>query len=245
MIDHKLDSNILEICINRPDKKNALSHEMYHELERLFRKYGKDEACNAIIIHGAGGIFTAGADLNDFKKKREPGDSPGVKFLRALCDARVPVIAAIEGAAVGIGATMLQHCDFVYANAGTRFRMPFVALGLGPEGAASYLLENIVGRRKARDWLLTGRFFDGSEAYTAGFITQIVEDGATLQKARETAQQLGDLPGKSVRKTKEMLGDWHHAKVHEALDNEVRMFAEFLGSADTQESVSATGKTDS
>ncbi len=243
MIDRIFTDGILEICINRPSKKNALNHEMYHELEGLFLEYGQLASCSAIVIYGAGNSFTAGADLNDFKAKREPGDSPAVKFLRALCDSRAPVIAAVEGVAVGIGATLLQHCDFVYATSGVRFRMPFVALGLGPEGASSYLLEQIVGRRKARDWLMTGRFFDGLEAHEAGFVTELAEDGATLERARETARHLSELPISSVRKTKEMLGQCHHSQTHSAFDNEVRMFAEQLASSDTQNTITSAGKT--
>ncbi len=242
MIDSNFTDGILEICINRPAKKNALSHDMYHELERLFREYGRLTSCSAIVIYGAGNSFTAGADLNDFKTKRERGDSPAVKFLRALCDSKAPVIAAVEGVAVGIGATLLQHCDFVYTTSGTRFRMPFVALGLGPEGASSYLLEKIVGQRKARDWLMTGRFFDGREALEAGFVTEIVNDGATLERAREVARRLGELPINSVRTTKTMLGEWYHSQTHSAFDNEVRMFAAQLASADTQNTIISTGK---
>ncbi|WP_420415755.1 enoyl-CoA hydratase/isomerase family protein [Marinovum algicola] len=242
MIDNTFTNGILEICINRPSKKNALNHEMYHELERLFLEYGQLADCSAIVIYGAGNSFTAGADLNDFKTKREPGDSPAVKFLRALCDSRAPVIAAVEGVAVGIGATLLQHCDFVYATSGVRFRMPFVALGLGPEGASSYLLEQIVGRRTARDWLITGRFFNGQEALEAGFVTELVADGTTLERARETAKGLSELPINSVRTTKEMLGQWHCTQTHTAFNNEVKMFAKQLASSDTQSTITSTGK---
>lgn len=243
MINSDFTDGILEICINRPDKKNALSHDMYHELERLFREFGQRDTCTCIILYGAENTFTAGADLNDFKIKREPGDSPGVKFLRALCDSRVPVVAAVEGFAIGIGATLLQHCDFVYTTSTTRFRMPFVSLGLVPEGASTYLLEHIVGRLKARDWLMTGRLFDGNEAYKAGFVTSIVDAGTTLKKARETASQLSEMPISSMQKTKKMLGEWHHGQAHLAFDNEVKIFSQQLALAETQHTITSTGKT--
>ncbi|MBV6272908.1 enoyl-CoA hydratase/isomerase family protein [Alcaligenaceae bacterium CGII-47] len=245
MIEKSFHDGILEICINRPDKKNALSHDMYHELETLFQQYGSQASCSSIILYGAGGCFTAGADLKDFQTKREPGDSPGVKFLRALSRSSVPVIAAVEGVAVGIGATLLQHCDFVYTTADTRFRLPFVALGLSPEGGSTYLLEHIVGRRKARDWLITGRFFDGKEAHEAGLVTEIVASNSTLDKARETAKLISKLPQSSVRTTKQMLEEWSQPHVHTAFDNEVRMFAMQLASAETQGSILATGKISS
>lgn len=242
MIEHNFQDGILEICINRPEKKNALSTAMYLELQSLFQKYGNLDACSSIILYGAGSCFTAGADLKDFQTKRDSGDSPGVKFLRALSQSSVPVIAAVEGVAVGIGATLLQHCDFVYASAETRFRLPFVALGLSPEGGSTYLLEHVVGRRKARDWLITGRFFDGQEACQAGLVTEIIAANGTLDKARATAQLIRQLPSSSVRTTKRMLDEWTQTKIQTAFDNEVRMFATQLASSDTQGSILATGK---
>lgn len=225
-------------------EKNALSHDMYFRLAELFNEYGNLDACSSIILYGADNIFTAGADLNDFKIKRESGDSPGVTFLRAISKANVPVIAAVEGFAVGIGSTLLQHCDFVYTNAKVRFRMPFVALGLCPEGASTYLLEHMVGSRYARDWLMTGRFFSGQEAFEAGLVTELVNEGTALEKARSTAELLSSLPAKSLRTTKRMMNDWHRDNIQTAFDNEVAMFAELLASGDTQSQISATGKTE-
>ncbi|NYT45436.1 enoyl-CoA hydratase/isomerase family protein [Alcaligenaceae bacterium] len=244
MIEKSFQDGILEICINRLDKKNALNRDMYHELEALFQQYGNLESCHSIILYGAGNCFTAGADLKDFQTKRTSGDSPAVKFLRALSKSSTPVIAAVEGVAVGIGATLLQHCDFVYATDDTRFRLPFVALGLSPEGGSTFLLEHIVGRRKARDWLITGRFFDGREACDAGLVTEIVKHNCTLDKARETAKLISELPQSSVRTTKQMLEEWSQSQVQTALDNEVRMFAKQLAVSETQSSILATGKID-
>lgn len=243
MIEVSYNGRVIEMCINRPDKKNALSHQMYFDLMSCLQDHGDDQDYSAIIIHGAGGVFTAGADLNDFKIRRGSGDSPGVKFLRALSRTRLPVIAAVEGFAVGIGATLLQHCDFVYAPADARLRMPFVALGLCPEGGSSLLLERVVGRRKARDWLLTGRFFKGQEAFEAGLITELVPAGGALLKARETAAELGRLPRGSLVMTKQMLNRWSQPELDEAFDNEVQMFAQCLNTEATQGSITATGKT--
>ncbi|GAA5233575.1 enoyl-CoA hydratase/isomerase family protein [Verticiella sediminum] len=242
MIDATFNDGILEICINRPESKNALNRAMYDRLTELFDEYGDNDSCVAIILYGAGGVFTAGADLKDFQQKREPGDSPAVRFLRSLSRAKPPVIAAVEGFAIGIGTTLLQHCDFVYATASTRCRLPFAALGLCPEGGSSLLLEQIVGRRKARDWLMTCRFFDGQEAHDAGYITELTDSGKTLEKARETAQALAKIPQNSLRATKEMLSGWHQPDLQKAFDNEVLMFAKCLATNATQDSIKQTGK---
>lgn len=228
------DSGVLQICINRPTRRNALSHAMYVELAEVLREHGSGDKYRAIIFTGADGCFTAGADIKDFQVKRGPGDSPAAIFLRALSDVRVPLIAAVEGYAVGIGTTMLQHFDFVYATANAKFRLPFVALGLCPEGGSSLLLERIVGLRKSRDWLLTCRVFDGQEAFEARFITELVEPGKTLAKAIETANTLAKLPEESVRLTKEMLTEGTRSELSNAFDTEVKMYAQCLASESTQ-----------
>lgn len=245
MITSNYQEGILEVCIDRAESKNAINSQMYHELTELFNNYGQDESCKAIVIHGKGDGFTAGADLKDFKTKREPGDSPAYKFLRSLSRTKVPVIAAVHGFAVGIGATMLQHCDFVVAAPETKLRMPFVALGLCPEGGTSYLLERIVGFKKARDWLLTGRFFSGQEAFDAGLITKLASKDDVLAQAMGIAKNLSELPSNSVQITKSMLGEWNYDAIQKAFDNEVAMFAKLLSSKDTQQSIHATGKADS
>lgn len=242
MIESRFENGILEIGINRPESKNALSRAMYDQLTELFNEHGDNDACAAIILYGKGDGFTAGADLKDFQEKRAPGDSPAVRFLRALSRAKPPVLAAVEGFAIGIGTTLLQHCDFVYATAGTRFRLPFAALGLCPEGGSSLLLEKIVGRRKANDWLMTCRYFNGKEAYEAGFLTELVEDGGTLAKVREIAATLNTLPQSSLRLTKHMLRDASHTDLQAAFDHEVAMFAECLATQSTQVAIKSTGK---
>ncbi|MDW5444901.1 enoyl-CoA hydratase/isomerase family protein [Polaromonas sp. SM01] len=235
MIRSHVANGVMEICIDRPDKRNALSHDMYLELGRLVDAAGADATCAAVILYGAGGLFTAGADIQDFQTKRGHEDAPAVVFLRALARANVTLIAAVENFAIGIGATMLQHFDFVYAPAQTRFRMPFVALGLCPEGASTYLLEKIVGVRKARQWLLQCRYFDGTEARDAGFITELVAPGEALNVARQTAADLARLPRNSLRTAKRMLRETSQAQVTQAFDLEVRAFADLLNTDETQQ----------
>ncbi|MGB3288290.1 MAG: enoyl-CoA hydratase-related protein [Burkholderiaceae bacterium] len=234
MIQTQQTGNVVEICIARPDKKNALSHAMYHDLAEAIRAADADAGCSAVILYGAGGIFSAGADINDFLKKRDGGDSPAVTFLRQLSIAQCPLIAAVEGYAIGIGATMLQHFDFVYSTSATQFRMPFTALGLCPEGGSSILLERMVGARKAMEWLLECRPFNGDEALRAGFLTALVDAGQALEMARKTAFNLGQMPAGSVRRSKQLLKRGGSAALDLAFDHEVKVFNACVNSEDAQ-----------
>ncbi len=242
MITSTMNNGILEIAIDRAERKNALNHAMYDQLRDLFTEYGQDESCHAIILYGKNGFFTAGADLKDFQQKRGKEDPPAVRFLRALSKAEQPVIAAVEGFAIGIGSTLLQHCDFVYAANDSRFRMPFASLGLCPEGGSSLLLEQIVGRRRANDWLLSSRFFSAQEALEGGFVTALLEPGQALVKAREVAELLGTHPSYSIRLSKHMLRQGSADAVQKAFDFEAAMFAQCLARKETQASIKDTGK---
>ena len=235
MIHTKFENKIMELRISRPEKRNALSRAMYGQLASALDDMQHNEQCHAIVICGEGGNFTVGADIGDFQEKRGEGDSPAVTFLRKLAGTEIPVIAAVEGFAVGIGTTLLLHCDFAYAGKGSRFRLPFVGLGLCPEGASSYLLERSVGPKRARDWLMSGRFFDRDEALAAGLLTAVADQGQALDRARATAQQLSQLSAVSLRTTKRMLSRDAKACVQNALDDEVRNFAQLINSEATQQ----------
>lgn len=238
MIQTQRKGNVLEICIARLDKKNALSHAMYHDLTEAIRAADSDPDCSAVIMYGAGGIFTAGADINDFLKKRDDTDSPAVTFLRQLSITQCPLIAAVEGYAIGIGATMLQHFDFVYSTPATQFRMPFTALGLCPEGGSSILLERMVGMRKTMEWLLECRPFNGEEALQAGFLTALAHTGQALDMARKTARNLDQMPASSLRRSKQLLKRASSTAISEALDHEVKVFNACVNSKHAQETFS-------
>lgn len=234
MIQTQRKGNTLEICIARPEKKNALSSAMYHDLAEAIRTADEDATCCAVILYGADGIFSAGADIVDFLQTRDETDSPAVTFLRRLADARCPLIAAVEGHAIGIGSTMLQHFDFVYTTSETQFRMPFTAMGLCPEGGSSVLLEKMVGIRKTMEWLVECRPFDGQEALEAGFVTALVESGQALAKARETAARLEQIPAESLRLSKQLLKRSGATALHEAFDHEVKLFNACVNSEQAQ-----------
>ena len=151
------DGAVLTLTINRPERRNALDNATYAALTEQLARASADASVSAVILTGAGEHFTAGNDLRDFQAERGAGDSAAMSFLRALTTTDVPVIAAVEGYAVGIGVTLLQHCDFVHIGEGATLRLPFVALGLCPEGASSLLLPRLAGARCAAEWLLQGR----------------------------------------------------------------------------------------
>jgi len=225
----------IEILIDRPQQRNAINAAMYSEMKAALLAVAADPECRAVIISGAGGHFTAGNDLRDFQAPRDEKDSPALAVLRVLADLDVPVIAAVEGQAVGIGVTLLQHCDFVYAGETARLRMPFVALGLCPEGGSSLLMTQIVGSRNAARWLLAGEPFDARQACEAGLVTAVSAAGQALADARTQAAALAELPAAALRLTKRMLKQPQREALGRAFDTERDNFRVRLQSAEAQE----------
>ena len=228
------DGAILSLTINRPQRRNALDVATYHALAAQLRQAAGDPTLSAVILSGAGEHFTAGNDLHDFQADRPEGDSAGMIFLRALIATDVPVIAAVEGYAIGIGVTLLQHCDFVYAAHNATLRIPFVALGLCPEGASSLLLPRLAGARRAAQWLLQGQAFGAEDARQAGLITAVTEPGQALAAARATAADLAAQPRQALRLTKSMLKRADRAAIDETLEFEATQFRARLQSEEAQ-----------
>lgn len=235
----QLSDGILTLTINRPERRNALDIVTYLGLAQAIRQAGTDPDTRVIVLTGAGEHFTAGNDLKDFQAVRPEGDSAGMTFIRSLVDCDLPVIAAVEGNAIGIGVTLLQHCDFVYAAKTARFRIPFVALGLCPEGGSSLLLAQLVGARRANDWLLRGQPFTPDEALDAGFVNGVCEPGQTLTHATRIAGELAALPPQALQLSKQMLRKAQRALIHETLDYEVVHFAQRLASREAQDAFAA------
>lgn len=225
---------VLTLTIDRQHCRNALDRATYHVLSEQIRAASDDTSLSAVVLTGAGQHFTAGNDLRDFQAERGEGDSAGLTFLRALSTAEVPVLVAVEGYAIGIGVTMLQHCDFVYAARNATLRIPFVALGLCPEGASSLLLPRLVGARRASEWLLQGRAFDAAEAYEAGLVTAVTEPGAALAAALATAAELAAQPPQALRLTKAMLKRPDAQAIQDTLDYEVKQFRARLTTDEAQ-----------
>ena len=235
----QVENGVLILTINRPERRNALDIATYLGLAGAIREASVDKQARAIVLTGAGGHFTAGNDLKDFQAARPAGDSAGMTFIRSLVDSDLPVVAAIEGNAIGIGVTLLQHCDFAYAATNAHFRIPFVALGLCPEGASSLLLARMVGQRKANDWLLRGRAFTASEALDAGFLNGTTEPGQALAQALQVAAEMAALPPEALRLSKRMLRHAERQQIHDTLDYEVQHFAQRLASREAQDAFAA------
>lgn len=194
------------LTISRPERRNALDRATYAALAEALAAAAADEGVRAVVLTGAKGCFTAGNDLADFQDTSETaGPSPGLAFLDVVSTFAKPLLAAVEGFAVGIGTTMLLHCDLAFAGAGARFRLPFVNLGLCPEGASSYLLPRIAGTKRAAELLMLGEPFSAAEALEAGLLNAVTEDGGALARALEKAAALAALPAQSLAVTKRLL----------------------------------------
>jgi len=197
---------ILHIIFSRPTKKNALTEEMYGALNEALQKAIDSEDIKVMIFSGEGGSFTAGNDLDDFLiHPPQDATAPVFQFFAKLSSLAVPVIAAVEGVAVGLGTTMLLHCDLVYASEDAKFVLPFVSLGLVPEGGSSFLLSRLAGHQKASEMLLFGQPFGAEDALKLGFVNQVLPAGEVLQKAIAQADRLISLPTAAVRATKRLL----------------------------------------
>ncbi|RSE84646.1 enoyl-CoA hydratase-related protein [Achromobacter denitrificans] len=225
---------VLTLTIERPERRNALDVATYAALTEQITLAGADPALSAVILTGAGEHFTAGNDLRDFQAERGAGDSAGLTFLRALTMADVPVIAAVEGYAIGIGVTLLQHCDFVHIGEGATLRMPFVALGLCPEGASSLLMPRLAGARRAAEWLLQGKAFSAQAACEAGLATSVTPAGQALAAARATAADLAGQPPAALRLTKAMMRRPDRQAIQDTLDYEAQQFRARLQTEEAQ-----------
>lgn len=235
----EIRQHCLTITLSRKDKKNALTREMYQDMANSLIAIKNDGLTKAVIIKGDGDCFTAGNDINDFAKQGDNAEVPETAaFMRALAACEVPVIAQVHGLAVGIGTTLLLHCDFVYATPDTLFVLPFINLGLVPEYASSYLLPKIVGHIKASEWLLLGEPFGASEAHQFGLLTAIVEQSAIDEKVNQTAEKLIAKPSFSLRQTKSLLkGDADD--VSQQINEEFDIFLEALGRGAAKEAFDA------
>jgi enoyl-CoA hydratase/carnithine racemase len=196
----------LELAFNRPSRKNALTNAMYEALAAGLAEAESDAGVRVIVFHGDEQAFTAGNDLGDFLATPPHGeDSPVFRFIRAVLAGTKPLVAAVNGPAVGIGTTLLLHCDLVYAGENARFILPFAALGLLPEFASSLVLPRIAGHHRAAEMLLLGEPFDARQGLAAGFVNKVLPAAETLAAARMAADRICALPPKSVRLTRALL----------------------------------------
>jgi enoyl-CoA hydratase/carnithine racemase len=231
---------ILRVQFNRPEKKNALTVGMYQTVADLLDAAAKDDAIRVVLLHGAGDSFSAGNDIADFLKNPPGGDdSPQARFTHALMGFDKPLIAAVHGVAIGSGATMLTHCDFVYAAERTTFQLPFVNLAVVPELGTSYSLAAQLGYLGAAELLLLGLPFDARRASELGFVTRIVPDADVLATATETAQRLTRLPAGALQASKRLMKRDSRERTAAAVKAENLEFASRVRSADAKEALTA------
>ena len=218
--------HILSIQLNRPAKKNAMTSSMYITIADLLDAAATDDQVRVVLWHGAGDSFSAGNDLEDFMKNPPgPGESPQARLMRALINFEKPLVAAVQGAAIGGGTTMLAHCDFVYAAESAKFQLPFVNLGLVPEFGSSYLLPLRFGYVSAARLMLLGQPFDASQAAELGLVTQVVPEDKLLTTATEIARTLAGKPPAAVQACKRLIKEPFREQLEQAVKRENEEFA--------------------
>jgi enoyl-CoA hydratase/carnithine racemase len=223
---------VCELRFDRPEKRNAITHRMYQALAAGLHAAEADEAVRVVLLSGAGASFCAGNDLNDFVNGPPFSSAhPVMDVLRALATFDKPLLAAVHGPTVGIGVTMLLHCDLVVAAQGTQLIMPFVALGLVPEAGSSLLLPRLVGQQRAAELLLLGESLDAAAAEQLGLVNRVVEPDQLLDEARALAQRLVRQPAEALRATRRLLrGDT--AELRARIEAEAQVFGARLKSAE-------------
>ncbi|WP_427312517.1 enoyl-CoA hydratase [Cupriavidus sp. H39] len=240
----RIDQGILTLQFDRLDKKNAITAAMYQALADALRSAEADPDVRAILLQGQPEIFTAGNDLEDFMQRpptagegAEP--APVFHFLYQISHASKPIVAAVSGAAVGVGTTMLLHCDLVYASDTAKLSLPFVQLGLCPEAASSLLLPRLVGYQRAAEKLLLGEAFSAQEALEIGLVTRVLPVAELHDFALAQARKLAALPASSLRETKRLMKSGAVAEVEKQMADEGAVFRRMLVAPEAKEAFSA------
>jgi len=231
---------ILRVELNRPAQKNAMTAVMYTSLAGIFREADKDEAVRVVLWRGAGDAFCAGNDIGDFLKNPPGhGESPQSNLIGALIGFEKPIVAAVQGVAVGGGTTMLTHCDFVYAGESAKFKLPFIDLGLVPEFGSSFSIPSRVGHLRAAEMFLLGEPFTSARAAELGLVTRVVPDSDLLATATTTAQKLAAKPAGALLASKRLIKQVWIGQLREAAKSEGREFSARLHSAEAIEAFTA------
>lgn len=231
---------ILTIAFSRPEKKNAITAAMYQTMADALHDGENDPAVRVIMLVGQPGVFTAGNDLEDFLKHPPQGqNSPVAQYMDRLSHASKPVIAAVSGAAVGIGTTLLLHCDLVYAADDAKFAMPFTQLGLCPEFASSLTVQRVAGYHRAAEKLLLGEVFRADEAFQMGIVNKVLSTEDLLPYARAQALKLAALPPASIRATKQLMKRDQVALNDAKMVEEMQIFGAMLKAPEAKEAFTA------
>ncbi|MEX3948076.1 enoyl-CoA hydratase [Paraburkholderia sp. EG287B] len=234
------ENGVLTITIDRPARKNALTPAMYQAMADTLNGANKDASVRAALLRGHAEIFTAGNDIEDFLKgPPAAADSPVIRFLDAIAAFEKPLVAAVKGPAIGVGTTLLLHCDMVYAADNARFAVPFAQLGLCPEAASSLLLPRIAGHQGAAEKLLLGETFDAAEAHRMGFVNRVLPAAELDAFVAGQMAKLVALPASSLRVTKSLMkrADTHEVKTR--MSEEFVHFGKMLLAPEAREAFTA------
>lgn len=235
-----LGGGIRKICLSRSERKNALTEAMYIELERQLADADASPSVRVVLLCGDSNCFSAGNDIEDFVKNPPVDEnSPVFRFLRSLNSFQKPIVAAVNGVAVGIGTTLLLHCDLVYASGSAVFSTPFVNLGCTPEGGSSVLLPELVGQRRAAELLLLCTPFNAAKALDLGIITAVTKEADAIEEAMKAATALAAKPPSAVRAAKKIMREGLKHRVDQAIIDEAKLFCERLRSEESKEALSA------
>ncbi|MCE2678846.1 MAG: enoyl-CoA hydratase [Burkholderiales bacterium] len=239
-IDVNLDNGVLTLCLNRPERKNAFTNAMYTAMAQALEDASADSAVRVVVIKGQPGIFSAGNDIEDFlKQPLDVETAPVFRLLRNISTFPKPLVACVRGAAIGIGTTLLLHCDLVYSNEKSRFGMPFVSLGLCPEAASSLLFPMMAGYHRAAEALMLGEPMDAAHAQLSGLVNKVLPDEEVEAHVAAQVAKLLALPAKSLRTTKMLMKSHLKAQVAQKLDEEAHLFAAMLTEPEAKEAFGA------
>ena len=239
MVRAETNNRVARIELARLDKKNAITTEMYVQLAEALAAADADREVRAVLLHGSRDCFTAGNDLSDFLKRPPGAKSPSWRFFEVLPALSKPIVAAVGGPAVGIGTTLLLHCDLVYATPSARFQLPFVGLGIVPEFGSTYLLPLLAGYQRAAELMLLGQPFTAEKAHEVGIVTAVVPEAELFERAGKAAAALAELPPESIRLTMRLMKSAHADAVKQQIGEEGRIFVERLASPEAKEAMSA------
>ena len=235
------EGGVRTIRMNRPEKKNALTSAMYDAMAEAIETASEASPIRCVLIAGAPGAFSAGNDLGDFMKAATGGEGLGnavLRFLYSLARAERPLVAAVQGVAVGIGTTMMLHCDYAVAATDARFSTPFVALGLVPEAASSLLAPRLMGHRRAFELLVMGKPLSGEEAKACGLVNQVAPADQVEAEAMKAAQAIAALPLEGVAISRRLMKGAPD-EIVKRIDDEAEQFKKRLGSPEARKAFEA------
>lgn len=233
-----IHNRVMTIRIDRLERRNALTHAMYAAIADAFDELDRNDSLRAAIITGTDDIFTAGNDLMDFAGGMPEGEAPVARFLRTIVNLEKPLLAAVNGPAVGVGLTMLLHCDIAYAAQSAKLSAPFVKVGVVPEAASSVLLPRSVGMSMANEIMMAGRVLTAQEAYECGLVSKVVADEDLLPEAQATAERMATLAPTAMKRAKGLMR-YDRDEIAKIMAREAELFNDQLKSAEFMESTAA------